>query len=150
MVIGERGWAERVMRPVVYALQGLPDFWIAVLLVLVFSVHLGLLPSIEFNGPSSLIMPCAALTVPLLAQFTRMLRGSLLDFTNSDVAFALQARGLSRREIVLHHSFKNAMAAFVPFVALQVGWLIGGTVIVENIFAWPGIGTLLVNSVEAS
>lgn len=148
-VLSRKGWADRVWRPVVLVLQGIPDFWIALLLVLVLAVHWHLLPSLGFSGPSTLIMPCAALTVPMLASFTRLLRASLLDFTNSDVAFALRARGLTRREIVLGHSLRNAMATFVSFVALQAGWLIGGTVIVETIFAWPGIGSLLISAVLA-
>ncbi len=148
-VLSRKGWADRVWRPLVVVLQGIPDFWIALILVLVLSVHLHLLPSLGFAGPKTLIMPCVALTIPMLASFTRLLRASLLDFTNSDVAFALRARGLTRREIVLGHSFRNAMATFVSFVALQAGWLIGGTVIVETIFAWPGIGTLLISAVLA-
>jgi peptide/nickel transport system permease protein len=148
-VLSRKGWADRVWRPLVVVLQGIPDFWIALILVLVLAVHLHLLPSLGFDGPKTLIMPCVALTIPMLASFTRLLRASLLDFTNSDVAFALRARGLTRREIVLGHSFRNAMATFVSFVALQAGWLIGGTVIVETIFAWPGIGTLLISAVLA-
>ena len=148
-VLSRKGWADRVWRPLVVVLQGVPDFWIALILVLVLSVHLHLLPSLGFAGPKTLIMPCVALTIPMLASFTRLLRANLLDFTNSDVAFALRARGLTRREIVLGHSFRNAMATFVSFVALQAGWLIGGTVIVETIFAWPGIGTLLISAVQA-
>ena len=143
-VLSRNGWADRFWRPVVLVLQGIPDFWIALLLVLLLAVHWHLLPSLGFDGPKTLIMPCIALTVPMLASFTRLLRANLLDFTDSDVAFALRARGLTRREIVLGHSFRNAMATFVSFVALQAGWLIGGTVIVETIFAWPGIGTLLI------
>jgi peptide/nickel transport system permease protein len=67
---------------------------------------------------------------------------------NSDVVLSLRARGMTRREIVLHHGVRNAMTTFVQYVALQTGWLIGGTLIVENIFAWPGIGSLLYTSVE--
>ena len=148
-VLSRNGWADRFWRPVVLVLQGIPDFWIALLLVLLLAVHWHLLPSLGFDGPKTLIMPCIALTVPMLASFTRLLRANLLDFTDSDVAFALRARGLTRREIVLGHSFRNAMATFVSFVALQAGWLIGGTVIVETIFAWPGIGTLLISAVQA-
>jgi peptide/nickel transport system permease protein len=148
-VLSRKGWADRVWRPLVLVLQGIPDFWIALILVLVLAVHLHVLPSLGFDGPKTLIMPCVALTIPMLASFTRLLRASLLDFTNSEVAFALRARGLTRREIVLGHSFRNAMATFVSFVALQAGWLIGGTVIVETIFAWPGIGTLLISAVLA-
>jgi len=147
--LSQRGWADRFWRPLVLVLQGIPDFWIALLLVLVLAVHLHLLPSLGFNGPLTLIMPCAALATPMLASFTRLLRANLLDFTNSETAFALRARGLTRREIVLGHGFRNAMATFVSFVALQAGWLIGGTVIVETIFAWPGIGSLLISAVLA-
>jgi peptide/nickel transport system permease protein len=85
----------------------------------------------------------------MLASFTRLLRGSLLDFTGSDVALALRARGLTRREIVVHHGMRNAMVTFVSYVALQAGWLVGGTLIVETIFAWPGIGTLLIGAVNS-
>jgi peptide/nickel transport system permease protein len=92
-------------------------------------------------------MPCTALTLPMLASFTRLLRVRLLDFTNSEVALAMQTRGLTRREIVLHHALRNSMATFVSYVALQAGWLIGGTIIVETIFAWPGIGSLLLSAV---
>lgn len=148
-VLGRRGIADRVWRPLVLILQGIPDFWIALILVIFFAVHLHLLPSLGFGAPDALVMPCVALTVPMLASFTRLLRASLLDFTNSDVALSLQARGLTRREIVLGHSLRNAMATFISFVALQAGWLIGGTVIVETIFAWPGIGTLLISAVQA-
>ena len=147
--LSRRGWADLFWRPLVLVLQGIPDFWIALLLVLVLAVHLHVLPSLGFNGPLTLIMPCAALTTPMLASFTRLLRANLLDFTNSETAFALRARGLTRREIVLGHALRNAMATFVSFVALQTGWLIGGTVIVETIFAWPGIGSLLISAVLA-
>ena len=84
-VLSRKGWADRFWRPVVLVLQGIPDFWIALILVLVLAVHLHLLPSLGFAGPETLIMPCVALTVPMLASFTRLLRANLLDFTNSDI-----------------------------------------------------------------
>jgi ABC-type dipeptide/oligopeptide/nickel transport system permease component len=148
-VLRQRGWSDRLWRPLLSALQGIPDFWIALVLVLVLAVHLHWLPSLGYTGFSSLIMPCVALTLPMLASFTRLLRASMLDFTGSDVALALRARGLSRREIVLHHAMRNAMVVFVSYVALQAGWLVGSTVIVETIFAWPGIGTMLIGAVQA-
>ncbi len=142
-------WGDRLWRPVLIAFQGIPDFWIALIAVFVLAVKLHWLSSIGFNGPSSLIMPCLALTLPIVASFTRLLRGSLLDFMNSDVVLSLSARGMTRREIVLHHGVRNAMTTFVSYVALQIGWLIGGTLVVETIFAWPGTGSLLYDSVEA-
>jgi ABC-type dipeptide/oligopeptide/nickel transport system permease component len=148
-VLNRRGWSERFWRPAVLLFQGVPDFWIALILVWVLAVELRALPSLGFNGASSLILPCTALAIPMLASFTRLLRARLLEFVNSDVALALQARGLTRREIVLHHGLRNAMTTFVPYVALQSGWLIGGTLIIETIFAWPGIGSLLLSAVLA-
>ncbi len=147
-VLATGSLGDRLWRPVLAGLQGIPDFWISLILIFVLSVKLHLLASMGFNGPKSLIMPCTALTLPILASFTRLLRGSLLDFMNSDVVLSLRARGMTRREIVLHHGVRNAMTTFVQYVALQTGWLIGGTLIVENIFAWPGIGSLLYTSVE--
>jgi len=148
-VLRQGGWSDRMWRPLLSALQGIPDFWIALVLVLVLSVKLHWLPSLGYTTFSSLIMPCVALTLPMLASFSRLLRASMLDFTDSDVALALRARGLTRREIVLHHAMRNAMVVFVSYVALQAGWLVGGTVIVETIFAWPGIGTMLIGAVQA-
>lgn len=148
-VMRQGGWSDRLWRPLMSALQGIPDFWIALVLVLVLSVRLHWLPSLGYTSFSSLIMPCTALTLPMLASFTRLLRGSLLDFTGSDVALALQARGLTRREIVMHHGMRNAMVVFVSYVALQAGWLVGGTLIVETIFGWPGIGTMLLGAVQS-
>lgn len=148
-VLRQGGWSDRLWRPAMSALQGIPDFWIALVLVLIFSVRLHLLPSLGFTSPRSLILPVTALTLPMLASFTRLLRGSLLDFTGSDIALALRARGLTRREIVIHHAMRNAMVTFVSYVALQAGWLVGGTLIVETIFAWPGIGTMLIGAVNS-
>jgi peptide/nickel transport system permease protein len=147
-VLATGALGDRLWRPILAGLQGIPDFWISLILIFILSVKFHLLGSMGFNGPSSLIMPCTALTLPILASFTRLLRGSLLDFMNSDVVLSLRARGMTRREIVLHHGVRNAMTTFVQYVALQTGWLIGGTLIVENIFAWPGIGSLLYTSVE--
>lgn len=148
-VLKSGAWGDRFWRPLLFLLQGIPDFWMALILLFILSVKLRWLSSLGYNGPASLIMPCAALTLPILASSTRLLRGSLLDFMSSDVVLSLRARGITRREIVLYHGVRNAMTTFVSFIALQAGWLIGGTLIVETIFAWPGIGSLLYNSVEA-
>jgi peptide/nickel transport system permease protein len=148
-VLRQGGWSDRLWRPAMSVLQGIPDFWIALVLVLLVSVKLHWLPSLGYTGYTSLILPCTALTLPMLASFTRLLRAGLLDFVDSGVALALQTRGLTRREIVVHHGMRNAMVVFVSYVALQAGWLVGGTLIVETIFAWPGIGTMLLGAVQA-
>lgn len=142
----------RLDRAITYGMavvQGIPDFWLATMLVLVFSVALGWLPSIGFESPDALILPTIALAVPLVPTFVRLARGSLLDVMNLDFVDSLRANGLSERQIVLRHGLRNALPPLIALVALQVGWLVGGTIIVETIFAWPGLGSLVVSAVEA-
>ncbi len=139
---------DRSMRSTMMLVGALPDFWIALLLVLVFSVNLDLLPAIGFQSASSLIMPTVALALPLTPALVRLLRGALLDVVGQDFVTSLRARGFSDRSIVTHQAFKNASVPFVTLLAMQVGWLLGGTIIVEVVFAWPGVGSALNNAVQ--
>ncbi|HZV74884.1 MAG TPA: ABC transporter permease [Conexibacter sp.] len=141
--------ADRAIRRFLAVAQGIPDFWLATMLVLLFSVTLQMLPSIGFDGPDGLVLPTIALAVPLLPPFVRLARGSLLDVMKLDFITSLRGKGLSERDIVVQHALRNALPPLVTFAALQVGWLIGGTIIVESIFAWPGIGNLVVEAVRA-
>lgn len=140
---------DRAIRGGLALAQGVPDFWLAVMLVLVFSVTLGWLPSIGFDGPRSLVLPTLALAIPVLPTFVRLMRGSLLDVMKLDFVTSVRAKGLSERDVVLRHGVRNALPPLITFTALQIGWLVGGTIIVESIFAWPGIGNLAVEAVKA-
>lgn len=128
-------------------MSSLPDFWIALLLVLLLSVSLGVLPSIGFDGPTSLIMPGLAIGIPLVPTSVRLLRATLLDVMSQDFVTTLRSKGFSERTIVTRFGLKHAAAPFVTLLAMQVGWLLGGTIIVEVVFAWPGLGTLLQDAV---
>lgn len=141
-------WFDRFARGLLMVLQGIPEFWLAILLTAVFSVQLGMLPSIDFTGVQSLILPVVALSVPLCPTMVRVLRGELLEVQEADFNTALRAKGLSDRYIVWRHGLRNAAPQFITLVALQIGWLIGGTLIVEVVFSWPGIGSLLQSAVS--
>jgi len=141
--------ADRSIRGALALVQGVPDFWLAVMLVLLFSVTLGWLPAIGFDGPRSLILPTLALAIPVLPTFVRLMRGNLLDVMKLDFVTSVRAKGLGERDVVLRHAVRNALPPLITFTALQVGWLVGGTIIVETIFAWPGIGNLAVDAVKA-
>lgn len=139
--------ADRHLRNILMLLGSLPDYWVGLVLVLLLSVNLALLPSIGFDGVSSLVLPVLALALPIIPAFVRLLRGSLLDVAEQDFVTGLRAKGFTEREIVVRHGLKNASVPFITLLALQIGWLLGGTIVVEVVFAWPGVGSLLIDAV---
>jgi peptide/nickel transport system permease protein len=141
---------DRGARNSLIVLQGLPSFWLGIVLVLIFSVQLRWLPSVGNSGWTSYILPIAALSLPLMSTVVRLLRSQLLDIMGMEFVTALRAKGLSERDIVLRHALHNAMPPLVTFMALQIGWLFGGTIIVEAVFGWPGIGTLAITATNNS
>lgn len=145
-VLRRGSWPDRVTRNGLTVMQGLPAFWLAVILVLIFSVQLGWVPSYGDNELKSYILPIAALSLPLLSTVVRLLRSQMLDIMGMEFVTALRAKGLSERDIVIRHALRNAMPPLVTFMALQIGWLFGGTIIVEAVFGWPGIGSLAITA----
>ena len=127
----------------------MPNFWLGLLLIWLFALSLGLLPSFGYGGIKHLILPTITLGTSMAAITTRLTRSSMLDVLNQDYIVTAKAKGLDERMILLKHALKNAMLPVITFVGLQLGFLLGGAVIVETIFAWPGIGKLLVDSIYA-
>ncbi|HET6507838.1 MAG TPA: ABC transporter permease [Baekduia sp.] len=137
---------DRSLRTALTVMQGLPEFWLAIVFVLVFSVWLGWFPVIGAGGPANYVLPVLAIAIPLMSTLVRLLRGHLLDIMGMEFVTALQAKGLSDRDIVVRHALRNTFPVTVTFLALQFGWMIGGTVIVETVFSWPGLGNLAVQA----
>lgn len=133
-------------RRVFILLQGLPDFFVAVLLVLIFAVTLRWVPSFGVSGVVSYVLPIVALSLPLLSTLTRLLRAQLLDILGTEFVTALRVKGLTAREVVLRHGVRNALPPLIAYLALQLGWLLGGTILVEMVFGIPGIGQLAISS----
>lgn len=146
-VLRRESRTDRTLRTLVMLAQGFPEFWLGLVLTLIFTVWLGALPSLGFGGFESLVLPTIALAVPLAPSMVRLLRGQLLDVMKLDFIVALRAKGLSEFQIVVRHGLRNALPLFVTLLALQVGWLLGGTLVVEAVFAWPGVGGLLLEAV---
>jgi ABC-type dipeptide/oligopeptide/nickel transport system permease component len=126
--------------------MGVPDFWLGLMLVLFFSLYLGWLPSAGNDNWRSLILPTIALSAQGVAISARVMRSALLEVLGQDFVRTLRAKGLSERA-VLGHALRNALLPSISLFGLRLGWLIGGAVIVETVFAWPGVGRLLVDSV---
>jgi len=127
----------------------MPNFWLGLLLIWLFALSLGLLPSFGYGSIKHIILPTITLGTSMAAITTRLTRSSMLDVLNQDYIVTAKAKGLDEKTILLRHALKNAMLPVITFVGLQLGFLLGGTVIVETIFAWPGIGRLLVDSIYA-
>lgn len=149
MAVWRGGAIERVLSAVVLAGQSMPTFWSGVLLILLFGVTLRWLPTSGAEGFSSLIMPSLALGAVAMSTFARMTRISVLDELGRDYVPAARARGLSMSAAVARHVLRNAAIPVITITALEIGNLLAGAVIVETVFAWPGIGQLAMQSIQA-
>ena len=127
----------------------MPNFWLGPLLILVFSVRMGLFPVSGSGTFGHLVLPAATMGTGMAAILTRMLRSSLLEEIRQEYVRAAYARGLSRVAAVLRHALANSLIPVLTVMGLQMGALLSGSVITETIFSWPGIGRLTVQAIEA-
>jgi ABC-type dipeptide/oligopeptide/nickel transport system permease component len=127
----------------------MPNFWLGPLLAIVFSVYLGWLPVSGRGSPGHLVLPAITLGAPMAATLARMTRASLLEELRQPYVLAALARGASRVRAVLAHAFRNSLIPIVTVLGLQFGLVLTGAVITETIFAWPGVGRLLIQSITA-
>ena len=125
----------------------IPSFWLGPLLAIVFSVVLGWLPVSGRGTPAHLVLPAITLAAPLAAVLARMTRASVLEEVRELYVLAARARGVSRLRAVLVHAFRNSLLPIVTVLGLQFGAVLTGAVITETIFAWPGVGRLLIQSI---
>jgi len=127
----------------------MPNFWLGPLLILVFSLWLGWTPVSGSERPLSLLLPAITLGTALAAILARMVRASVLEVLGEDYVRTARAKGLSEFAVMRRHALRNAWLPVLTLLGLQFGGLLGGAVITETLFAWPGIGSLLVESIQA-
>jgi peptide/nickel transport system permease protein len=136
--------------------MSVPEFTVSTLLVLVFAVRLGWFPAVVTDGPDASVgelmhviwLPAAALTVVMAAYIIRMMRTSVIDVLGSEYVTAARIRGLSGGRVLFRHALPNALLPTLNVIAINIAWLVGGVVVVESIFNYPGIGTLMLRSVH--
>lgn len=126
----------------------MPSFWIGFLLIMVFSVNLKWLPTTGADSWKSFILPSIALGTSIAAIIARFTRSSIIEVMKEDYIRTARAKGLRERTVIWKHAFRNAMISVVTVVGLQFGFLLGGSVVTESVFAFPGLGSLLVESVN--
>jgi len=127
----------------------MPTFWLGPLLAIVFSVMLGWFPVSGRGTLANLVLPALTLGAPLAAVLARMTRASVLEELRELYVLAARARGVSRARAILRHAFRNSLIPIVTVLGLQLGSVLTGAVITETIFAWPGVGRLLIQSISA-
>ncbi|MHA6616144.1 ABC transporter permease [Pseudonocardia sp. DLS-67] len=140
---------DHVARVLALVAVALPQFWLGLLLILVFSVQLGWLPAFGSAGPAHVILPAFALGLSVAAVLTRLLRASVLDVLGSNYVRTARAKGLSEFGVVTGHVVRNSLVPVVTVLGLQLGHLLTGAVLIETVFSWPGIGRYFVDAVEA-
>ena len=128
--------------------QSVPSFWLGIMLILLFARQLQWLPSAGSDSLKHLVLPAFTLSLPLIGVLTRLVRSGLLEVMYEDYIRTARAKGLAAQVVLTRHALRNMLIPVITVVGLQVGNLLGGAVIVETVFAWPGIGRLLVDAIE--
>ena len=150
-------WIDLGGTVVTLLLMSVPSFWMAILLILLLAVRLEFLPATGYVPPSadlrgffgSIVMPCLALGAAEAGFIARLLRSSLLDTLRQDYVTVARAKGVAERRVMLRHALPNALIPVLTIVALEVGYLLGGAIIIERVFAYPGMGLLLITSIAS-
>lgn len=126
----------------------LPVFWVALMSIIFFSLKLGWLPPFGSSGWKAYILPVLALSLNELALLTRMMRGTMLEVLEQDYVKTARSKGLSEYAVIVGHAVRNALLPIITILGVRAGFLISGSVVVESIFAWPGLGSLFLDSVN--
>lgn len=131
----------------------MPVFWLGLMLILQFSLHWNLLPAVgqpswSINGVRALVLPTLSLGISTAAIITRMTRSSMLDVVRQDYIRTARAKGVSEFYVITRHALKNALIPVITVIGIQFGSLLGGAILTESIFSWPGVGRLLVEAIR--
>ena len=140
-------WFDRLTLGFSVLAQSLPNFWLALMLLFVVGVRWNLVPAIGYKGPAYLILPVLALSFAMYAVFIRNIRLVMISALDSNYFMAAQARGIPFWHAVMFHAFKNSWIPLLTILGVQIGYLLGGSIVVEYIFNYPGMGLLLIRSV---
>lgn len=141
--------AARLLAALVFAAQSMPTFWSGILLIMLFAVTLNWLPPSSIGGVENLIMPSVALGLLSMATFARIARTSVLDELTRDYVRSARSRGASAARLLVRHLLRNASIPVITVAAIEISNLLAGAVIVETVFAWPGLGQVTVQSILA-
>lgn len=138
---------DRAVSTFALALQALPPFWIGIMFILVFALQLRVLPSAGGGSPAHMVLPAVTLSIPFTALVARITRSGVAETMGESFVQTARSKGLTEPQVLSGHVLKNSLIPVVTVVGLQVGTLVGGAVVIETVFGWPGLGSLLVSAV---
>jgi ABC-type dipeptide/oligopeptide/nickel transport system permease component len=147
--IAKRRWVDRIVTSAALVAVSTPSYWLALMAMLVFALHLALVPSIGVGTPLHYLMPIAVLGLQSGGQVARMTRAAMRETLAHAYIKAAEARGVGRSGVLIRHALANAALPVVTLIGLRVGGLLAGTVLVEAVFAIPGVGRMMVDAVVA-
>ncbi len=127
--------------------QSVPNFWLAIMMILLFAVSWGWLPTSGRGGWTHVVMPAAAIAINLMALLTRLVRTTMIEVLSEDFVRTGRSKGLREVAVVLRHALPNALIPLVTVVGLQFGYILGGAVVIETIFTWPGVGLFTIQAI---
>lgn len=145
--IKQNTWFDSVSMFIALLGVSMPQFWLGMLLLLTFALGLGWFPTSGANSWLSIVLPAASLGFGSMAGMARTTRSSMLEVIRQDYIRTARSKGLSRRKVIIKHAIRNALIPSLTVIGIQMGNLLAGSVIVETVFAWPGIGRLMIQSI---
>ena len=148
--VKQNSWIDTALSSLAIVGLSIPGFWLGLLLILLFSLRLNILPSFGAESWKSIIMPAITISVSNAALVSRMTRSSMLDNIRADFLRTARAKGVGEKTVILKHALKNALIPIITILGSQLSSLIGGAVAIEVVFAWPGVGSLIVASIRGN
>lgn len=145
-VVYEGSFGDKLARALVFVGTAMPSFWVGLLLIWIFSVKLNLFPTSGMERPSSIVLPAITLALSYISTYVRLIRNNMVQNKHENYVYYARIRGLKETTII-KHIFKNSLQTSITALGMSIPKLIAGTVIVENIFAWPGVGRLCVTAI---
>lgn len=146
--IKENKFIDYLIRITTFIGNSMPNFLIAIILLLIFALKLRVLPVLSESGIQSIILPTLALSIVMISKYIRQIRAAIIEELNKEYVIGFYARGL-KKSIIYKNILKNIMITVLTLVGLSIGSLLGGVVIIENIFVWPGLGSLALTAIKA-
>jgi nickel transport system permease protein len=145
--IYKNSWFDKIVRGMIFMTTAMPAYWIGLLLIWVVSIKLDLLPTSGSTTASSIILPAFTVSLTYISTYIRLIRNNMLENMKEDYVLYANVRGLRQRSILMKHILKNSLHTCIVAVGMSIPQLIAGTIVVENVFAWPGLGKLCIESI---
>jgi len=142
-------WLDHALVVVTTVLRSVPSFWLGILLIILFALRWNVLPISGYSGPVSIVLPVLSLALPTIADTMRLTRSEVLEVMREQYVLTARAKGIPGQRLLTKHVLRNALIPVTVTFFLSLPWLIGGSVVVESVFSWPGMGRLLWKAILA-